>query len=406
MKENDRLAVFGGPKARPGVPTRQPIAPGASFIGLEEINAVTRVLQNRILYRHWGIEVQEFEKAFAKRMGVPFAVAVNSGTTALLLALRALRVGPGDEVVIPAYSFIGVASAIVFAGATPVFCDVDASLTISIAALERLVRSQTRVVIGAHMKGSPCDIASLKTFCHKHSLELIEDVSQACGATFRGQPLGSFGRVGFFSLQHFKVITTGEGGVLTTSDDALFRQLVLLHDAAAPWVHPEWFLESQDTCSLNYRMSEIEGALGTTQLERLTNIILDMRVRRRSILQHLDDVSGFSLRLEHDSEGDIGTSLILILRDDLTPQSVFDALTMEGVPVGLLLQANREPLDRHFCEGWGRIIGSKYLRREYDCDQSRSFLSRTIEIPIDPHYSSDDLEQIALGIRKVLKYYC
>jgi perosamine synthetase len=231
-------------------------------LGREEIAAVTAVLESGMLAS--GNRVTEFEKKFAGYCGVPYAVAVNNGTAALHAALLAAGIGPGDEVIVPAFTFYATASSVLMCGATPVFADVDdRSFNIVPGEIARKITSQTKAVIGVHLFGLPFDVLAVQDICSRHNLILIEDAAQAHGATLNGRRAGSFGDLACFSFYATKNMMTGEGGMVTTGNKALFDHLRLIinHGQSEKYLH---------TClGYNYRMTDISAALGLSQLERV-----------------------------------------------------------------------------------------------------------------------------------------
>jgi perosamine synthetase len=239
-------------------------------IGQEEISAVSDVLKSGMLAS--GERVAEFEQKFADFCGATHAVAVNNGTAALHAALLAAGIGPGDEVIVPAFSFVATASAVLMCGAKPVFADVD-SLTFNIlpAQVEERVTPKTKAVIGVHLFGQPFEVQAVRDCCDAHSLTLIEDAAQAHGALYRGQKVGSFGNLACFSFYATKNMITGEGGMITTSDKHLNERLRLLinHGQSEKYLH---------TClGYNYRLTDIGAALGLVQLRKLEKFNLRRR---------------------------------------------------------------------------------------------------------------------------------
>jgi perosamine synthetase len=231
-------------------------------IGDDEISAVTHVLESGMLAA--GGRVLEFEQKFAGFCGTPHAVAINNGTAAIHAALLAAGVGPGDEVIVPSFSFFATASAVSMCGAKPVFADVDENtFNINPVQVEERITPKTKVVIGVHLFGQPFDIKAVQEICMKNNLKLIEDSAQAHGALYHGKKVGGFGDFACFSFYATKNMTTGEGGMVTTndkvSDDRL--RLIINHGQSGKYLH---------TClGYNYRMTDMAAALGIVQLKRL-----------------------------------------------------------------------------------------------------------------------------------------
>ena len=246
--------------------------------GPEEEQAVLAVMRSGQFAQ--GERVREFEQAFASATGAEFAVACSSGTAALLLALVAHGVQSGDEVITSPLTFIATANAIVHAGATPVFADVDDSLGLSVAAVADLIGPRTRAVVPVHLHGNPCDLSALFELAERHGLAVIQDACQAVGAHIAGRPLGTFSTA-VYSFYATKNLTTGEGGMVTTNDPRVADTCAALrHQAYAgpAYVH--------DRVGYNFRMTELQAAIGVVQLCRLSAVT----ERRRRIASYYDEV--------------------------------------------------------------------------------------------------------------------
>ncbi|MEI8330170.1 MAG: DegT/DnrJ/EryC1/StrS family aminotransferase [Methanomicrobiales archaeon] len=242
-------------------------------IGQEEISAVTEVLESGMLAA--GDRVLELETKFADYCGTTHSVAVNNGTAALHAALLAADIGNGDEVIVPSFSFIATASAVLMCGAKPIFCDVnERTFNIDTAKLEERVTPRTRAVIGVHLYGQPFDVEGVQKVCELHNLTLIEDAAQAHGALYNGCKVGNFGHFGCFSFYATKNMITGEGGMVTTSEKAYAERLRLIinHGQSEKYVHTR--------LGYNYRMTDIAAALGIVQLKKLEKF--NMRRRKNA----------------------------------------------------------------------------------------------------------------------------
>jgi dTDP-4-amino-4,6-dideoxygalactose transaminase len=243
----------------------------------EEAAAVQRVLlSNKVNY--WtGTECREFEKEFAVWSGTKYAVALANGTLALDLALRALGIGPGDEVVVTPRTFIASVSCVVNAGAVPVFADVDAeSGNITAQAISAVLTPRTKAVICVHLAGWPCDMDLIMSLAKQHDLKIIEDCAQAHGARYKGRSVGSIGHVGAWSFCQDKIMTTGgEGGMVTTNDEALWRFMWGYKDHGKSYEavyerhHPPGFRWLHDSFGTNWRMTEVQAVIGRIQIEKI-----------------------------------------------------------------------------------------------------------------------------------------
>ena len=253
-----------------------PFSPWPSFT-TEEADAVRDVLlSNKVNY--WtGTECREFEKEYAAWAGTRYAVALANGTLALDVALHALGIGPGDEVVVTPRTFIASVSCVVNAGATPVFADVDAdSGNLSAETIARVLTPRTRAVICVHLAGWPCDMDPIMALAEQHGLKVIEDCAQAHGARYKGRSVGSIGHVGAWSFCQDKIMTTGgEGGMVTTNDEALWRAMWSFKDHGKSYAavyereHPPGFRWLHEGFGTNWRMLEMQAAVGRIQLRRM-----------------------------------------------------------------------------------------------------------------------------------------
>ncbi|MFA4859382.1 DegT/DnrJ/EryC1/StrS family aminotransferase [Methanoregula sp.] len=239
-------------------------------IGQEEILAVTEVLESGMLAA--GERVALFEQKFGDYCGTTHAIALNNGTAALHAALLAIDIGPGDEVIVPSFSFIATATAVSMCGAKPVFVDVDEQyFMIDPARIEERITERTRAVIGVHLFGQPFDVDAVKKVCDSRNLKLIEDAAQAHGATCNNAKVGGLGNLGCFSFYATKNMSTGEGGMVTTNDRALADRLRLIinHGQKEKYLHTR--------LGYNYRMTDMAAALGIVQLKKLDKFNLRRR---------------------------------------------------------------------------------------------------------------------------------
>ncbi|MEM7817927.1 MAG: DegT/DnrJ/EryC1/StrS family aminotransferase [candidate division WOR-3 bacterium] len=234
-------------------------------IGEEEIKAVEEVLRSGILAQ--GPRVKEFEEKIAEYIGVKYAIATSSGTTALHTALLAVGIKPGDEVITTPFTFIATANSILYCGAKPVFVDVDErTFNINPNLIEEKITEKTRAILPVHLYGQPADMKSLMKICEKHNLILVEDAAQALGAEFEGKKVGSFGDCAIFSFYPTKNITTGEGGMVVTNDEEIAERCRKIRN------HGEYERYFVDSLGYNYRMTEIAAVIGLTQLKKLESL--------------------------------------------------------------------------------------------------------------------------------------
>jgi dTDP-4-amino-4,6-dideoxygalactose transaminase len=285
----------------------------------EETDAVVRVLMSNKVNYWTGNECREFEKEFALWCGVPHAVALANGTLALDVALKALGIGHGDEVVVTPRTFIASVSCVVNAGATPVFADVDAETgNITAETIASVLTPQTKAVICVHLAGWPCDMDPIMSLAEKHGLKVIEDCAQAHGARYKGRSVGSIGHVGAWSFCQDKIMTTGgEGGMVTTHDDFLWRAMWSFKDHGKSYEavyerqHPPGFRWLHESFGTNWRMLEIQAVIGRIQLRRMAEWTLQRRANAGMIEQALRPFAevGGPLRLPKWVCSDCGGSL-------------------------------------------------------------------------------------------------
>ena len=238
------------------IPAAQPL------IGEEERNAVDRVLRSGMLAQ--GPEVKAFEEEFSRHVGGRHCVAVNSGTSALHMAFIAAGIGPGDEVIVPSFSFAATANSVALTGATPVFADIEQDyFNLDPAGVEALITSRTRAIMPVHLYGHPAAMTEFEDLCAKHDLLLLEDAAQAHDATLNGTPVGAFGLAASFSFYPTKNMTSGEGGMITTGDEGVARMLRLLRNQGMEQRY------KNEIVGFNTRMTDIHAAIGREQLKKL-----------------------------------------------------------------------------------------------------------------------------------------
>jgi perosamine synthetase len=253
-----------------------------------DIEAVVQVLRTPDL--SLGPRLPEFETAFSAYVGVPYAVALSSGTAGLHVALQALGIGEGHEVILPSFAFVAVANAVLHVGATPVFADIDpVSLDMTAATLARAITSRSRAIILVHTFGYPADLNPILAMARDRNLLVIEDACEAIGAEYHARKVGGFGDAGVFSFYPNKAMTTGEGGMVVTRDPGLARTMRALRNQGR-MDHEGWFEHS--LLGYNYRLSDINCALGIAQLKRIESILARRQAVARGYCQALRDCPG------------------------------------------------------------------------------------------------------------------
>lgn len=277
--------------------------PGFEFFGDKEKEQVNEVLESGVLMRygfdgmrngHW--KAKELEKALEERMGVNHAQLVSSGTAALTVALASARVGAGDEVILPTFTFVASFEAVLSVGAVPILVDVDDTLTLDPVAVEKAVTNRTKVIMPVHMCGSTADLAPLKSICTRHDLILLEDACQAIGGSYEGKPLGSYGDLGCFSFDYVKTITCGEGGAVITNNKDYYIHADQYSDHGHDHIGTDRGAEDHPILGYNYRISELHAAVGLAQLARLDDFIGIQKENYTVLRSALAQIPGVSFR--------------------------------------------------------------------------------------------------------------
>ncbi len=353
-------------------------------IGPEEVSAVTDVLKSGMLAQ--GERVAEFEQKFASYCGTAQAVAVNNGTAALHTALLASGIGPGDEVIVPAFSFIATATAVSMCGAKPVFADVDEQ-TFAIRAdqVNERITPKTKAVIGVHLFGQPFDVGPIQEICEAHSLSLIEDAAQAHGALYHGTKVGNFGRAGCFSFYATKNMMTGEGGMITTSDKPIADRLRLLinHGQSEKYLHT--------VLGYNYRMTDIAAAIGIVQLKKLDKFNLRRRKNAEYYTANLS-AKGLVRPKSSDNVQHVYHQYVIRLTEEfpLSRTAFIDYLKGKGIgsAVHYPIPIHRQPLYAPVAE-------------PDPCPVATRLAASVLSLPVHPSLDTKDLAYVCEMVNKV-----
>jgi dTDP-4-amino-4,6-dideoxygalactose transaminase len=306
--------------------------PGAELVGEEEIAEVLEVLRSGYLSRYgphdsgFPAKVRRVEEAIADYVGVGYALAVNSGTSAIWLGLCGLGIGPGDEVIVPGFTYVATISAVVFARAVPVLAEIDTSLTLDPADVEARITPRTKAIVAVHMLGTPGRLDELKAIADRHGIALVEDAAQAFGASYRGGPVGGHGTLGTYSFNIFKMITCGDGGMIVTDHEDLYRRCFALHDQGHLPLRTGIEVGKRPVLGVTLRMTELCGAVLLAQFRKLDRIILHLRTNRDVFLSVIRDVEGLSFRDLPDPDGDLATHLAVIFPTERIAHDVADEL--------------------------------------------------------------------------------
>ncbi|MHB0875193.1 MAG: DegT/DnrJ/EryC1/StrS family aminotransferase [Anaerolineae bacterium] len=368
--------------------------------------------------------VAMFEERARQIFGSTYALGVNSGTSALMAAYVAAGIGPGTEVIVPAYTFYATAAAVVAAKGIPVIAEIDDSMTIDPEDVERKITPRTRAIVPVHMVGVSANMEAIMDIARRHGLMVIEDNAQACGGKFHGRYLGTIGDLGCFSLSSYKVVGAGEAGLVLTNDEWLHTRATSQHDTAACW-RPDRYAQERRPgelfCGQNYRMSELEGALNYVQLGHMEEQARRYNGNMRRIVAGLDGKAAAKLRRSNDLEGDLGYTIILLADDKEAAGSMAAALKAEGLDAGA--RGTRGSRDWHIYSYWEQILEQKTATPEgcpftcayYDsplpsysadmCPRAADLFDRAVHIHVNQYWTPGDCDQAAEAINKVCSVY-
>lgn len=357
--------------------------PGAYWFGKEEIDAAMEVMESGYLFRY-GSEndpkflhrVSTLETEFARYCGADHALATSSGTSSLLVSLIALGLKPGDEIIVPAYTFVATYSACIFAGLIPVLAEIDESLSLDPDDIENRITPRTKAIMPVHMLGNPCDMDRIMEIARKHDLLVLEDSCQAAGASYKGKKAGTIGHMGAFSLNIFKTINSGDGGLVVTNDKGFFETAFGIHDQGHK---PNRFgveVGARSVLGLNFRMNEVTGAVGLAQLKKLDRIIAALREKRSRLKSLIVKTGSFKYRVLNDPDGDAATLSTIIFNTREDAVRVSKALGSKTLDEsGWHVYSNMEHILRHLKE-----VGQPHTKGSYP--KTDDILSRAMNISI------------------------
>ena len=385
-------------------------------IGKEEIDAVARAINSKDFFKinSSGCEVLNFENEYKEYMGGEHCLLMSSGFGALVSALVGLGIGPGDEVIVPAYTYIATALAVTAVGAIPVIADIDETLTIDIAEIEKKISAHTKAIIPVHLMGFPCNMDEICDLAKSNGIAIVEDACQSIGGKFGGRFLGSIGDAGAYSFNYYKVLSSGEGGALLTNNRKIYERALIYHDSSAV----AFFGTQLDGISeplfggTEFRISDITGAILREQLKKLPDIIADLHRNKFALIEKLSDK--ITVAPSHDAEGDCATTLSLRFDSAEECRAFADKCIAEGLGITI-------PIDtgKHIYTNWTQIMekrGAHHpaldpflmkqnegLQHDYSmdmCPKTLDLLSRTAYIAINPDWTAEDVEKAAEIINK------
>jgi 8-amino-3,8-dideoxy-alpha-D-manno-octulosonate transaminase len=391
--------------------------PGFEIFGDEERQQVQEVLNTGVLFRygfddarqgHW--KAKEFEQALSRRMGVAHSHLCSSGTAALSIALAACGIGAGDEVIVPAFTFVATFEAVLTAGAIPIFAEIDHTLCLDPNAIEAKLSSKTKAVLPVHMCGAMARIDEIKAFCDRKGLILVEDACQSVGASYQDKSLGSFGQMGCFSFDPVKTITCGEGGAVITDSDSHYQRAHAFADHGHDHIGADRGAEGHPILGYNYRISELNAAVGLAQIRKLDSILNTQREHKALLKNAMQRFDSISFRQLPDPEGDSATFLSFMLPDEDTARSAARLLAEAGVDGCFYWYDN----NWHYLRQWQHLKEMKVAAilpaqladncPDYSAvqlPQSDQIMGRTICMLIKLSWSPEDIAQRIHNITKV-----
>jgi perosamine synthetase len=376
------------PEAEPALklpPDRARIIPVAeTLLDGNELQYVTDCIRSNWVSSE-GAYVRRFEEAFAASAGCRFGVACSSGTAALHLLLATCGLESGDEVIIPAFTMIATANAVTYTGATPVLVDAEpASWNIDVDLVERKITPRTRAIVGVHTYGHPFDADPLRALAEKHGLALFEDAAEAHGAMYRGRSAGSLGDAAIFSFYGNKIVTTGEGGMITTNDQRLANLARRLRGHAISPQRHFW----HEYLGFNYRMTNLQAAVGLAQTERIDALVEKRRRNARSYHERLSAVPGLTLPAEKAEVKNVFWMYALLVEDafGLSRNELRHALALRGIETrSMFIPIHLQPIYGHL------FPGQRYPVAEALCRKG-------LYLPSGPGLSEEEIDFIAAGI--------
>jgi 8-amino-3,8-dideoxy-alpha-D-manno-octulosonate transaminase len=392
--------------------------PGFEVFGAEERKQVSDVLETGVLMRygfdgmrngHW--KARQFEEAFAERMQSEHCQLVSSGTAALTVALASAGVGAGDEVIMPVFTFVASFESIMMLGAVPVLVDIDDTLTLDPKAVEAAITSRTKCVMPVHMCGSMANLDALQAICTKHDLILLEDACQALGGTYKGKPLGSYGDLGCFSFDFVKTITCGEGGAVITNNSDYKVNADQYQDHGHDHIGNDRGAETHPTLGYNFRISELNAAVGIAQLDKLDGILKLQKKNYTVLRTALETVEGVSFRRVPEGGEENYSFLNFFLPDESIAQKVHSALAEAGVDGCFYWYTN----NWHYINGWEHLRNLKSLGNlpseikqqiqdlnTANFSKSDSWMGRTISVLIKLNWTATETNDRAHKIKEVI----
>ena len=397
--------------------------PGYEFFGEEERKEIDDVMNTGILMRY-GFDTQrkgnwkakELEQKITETFGCKYAQLTSSGTAALATAMAALGIGFGDEVIMPAFTFVASFEAIISVGAIPVLVDIDESLTLEPNAVKAAITSKTKCIMPVHMCGSMADIDALKNICKEHDLILLEDACQSIGATYKGKYVGTIGDAGTFSFDFVKTITCGEGGAVLTNIEDVYTKCDGYTDHGHDHKGADRGADLHPFVGYNYRISELHAAIGVAQISKLDNFLSIQRKNHGLLKTILSSIPEVSFRKIHDEEGDSCSFLSWFLPDAETTSNVVAELRSRNILAGNFYWFEN---NWHYIRKWDHLTNNGFLNNQSEQLQqqlqkysanafavSDAIMGRCISTAISLSWTDEQIkekgEKIAGAIKKII----
>ena len=389
--------------------------PGAYCFGDEERKEVMDVLESGHLSRYGSLDdpnfkhkVYSLEQEFASYSEAKHVIATSSGTNSLLIALLALGISDGDEVLVPGYTFVASIGSIIYSRATPVLVEVDESLTMNPVDLEKKITKNTKAIMPVHMLGNPCDMTKILEIAKKHDLLVIEDGCQAAGGSYKGKMLGTLGDVGVFSLNQHKNVAAGSGGLIVTNNTALYERAFAIYDQGHKPNRSGKEVGERSLVGLNFQMNELTGAVALAQVRKLEGMLQTLRQKKKELKDRISNVPGVKFRKINDINGECGTILTLIFDNKEMADKVSERLGSKTLAhSGWHVYSNMEQIIEHKTpvEGWSKP--SRYAQKG-DLPETDNILSRSMNLStgvvdgglgsgfgINIHSTQDEIEEVA-----------
>lgn len=383
--------------------------PGIEVFGEEERDAINHLFTQNggVLFAH-GFEdirnnifkVREFERDFAKTWSRTYAVAVSSGSAALKVALKGLGVGPGDEVITQAFTFVATVEAIIEVGATPIIVDIDETYNMRPESLEQAISSNTKVILPVHMAGCQAAMDEILSISQKKNVPVLEDTAQACGGSYKGKLLGTLGDVGAFSFDAAKTLITGEGGMVICNNEEIFKLARSYHDHGHEYSSVTSRGQEKAHCrGFNYRMTEIQAVIGLVQLKKLESILTAQRKNKRKLMEEIAHLP-VTFRKVCDSEGEIADTVIIALESKEKALAFARSLRQEGLKTKNIPDA----IGWHFSGCWEHMfVDHPIYAKNWNVawKHSQDLLERSLALPIMIKETETDLQKRGEIIRKI-----